>query len=233
MDTVIGLIDEASQWLRLKDTDQWARPWPDEESRRQRILDGLRTGTTWIVRDGTVPVATVSMTDEGNPLLWRPDELAERAVYLHRLVISRKYAGHGLGAALLEWAAQEGRREYDATLLRIDVWRDNLDLHAYYRRLGFRPPNGSAEPEIRVDKERWPSGAVFQRRIPDARTYRKNQKIRFTLVENASQAPDAERPMESPRHPSGTRPEPILAMATGMLLTAVNLLPLISRHPGT
>lgn len=197
VDIITWLIDEASKWLRLKDTDQWERPWPNEEARRKRILDGMRDGYTWIVWDGEDPVATVSITHKGNPLLWRKDELDDKAVYLHRLVINRKYGGQRVGAALLEWAAQQGRIRYGAKDIRIDVWTDNSDLHAYYRSLGFRAPNGKDEVEIRVhDKNKWPSGAVFQRPVeyPEAR-----QKVQHIEFEPTS--PEVAAPVESKEAP--------------------------------
>lgn len=195
LNTIIQLIDEASKWLRLKDTDQWARPWPDAESRRQRILDGMRNGITWIVRDGDDTVATISMTSVGNPLLWSPEERREPAVYLHRLVVSRKYAGQGVGAALLEWAAQQGRIRYGAEIVRIDVWQDNLALHSYYRRLGFKSPSGTDETEVRVrDKNFWPSGAVFQRDISNTTAHHISQRIIFIPE------PQNSSPFEISRH---------------------------------
>jgi len=33
---ILGLIKEAAAWLRYKDTDQWANPWPDEKARDAR-----------------------------------------------------------------------------------------------------------------------------------------------------------------------------------------------------
>jgi len=41
---------------------------------------------------------------------------------------SRKYAGYGLGAALLDWAADVATRDYGAALIRIDEWTTNLGL---------------------------------------------------------------------------------------------------------
>ena len=49
---ILDLIDSAAKWLQAcKDTDQWARPWPDEASRDARVEQGIRDGLTWIVED--------------------------------------------------------------------------------------------------------------------------------------------------------------------------------------
>jgi hypothetical protein len=35
-------------------------------------------------------------------------DLAERAVFVHRLITARKFAGSGLGAELIDWAGLRG-----------------------------------------------------------------------------------------------------------------------------
>ncbi|WP_158566761.1 GNAT family N-acetyltransferase [Actinomadura craniellae] len=207
---IIGLIDSAAQWLAAKDTDQWARPWPDERGREQRILDGLGTGFTWLAFDGETPVATVSITDQGNPILWnRPGELEERAVYLHRLVINQDYAGRGLGASLLDWAADYGSRAYGADIVRIDVWQDNEALHAYYRRLGFRPARRKMTDivrkkrvDIRATKEEWPSGAVFERKIAPRRAARNKYHAQFELADENIPSPGTTGGFSGTRSPA-------------------------------
>lgn len=90
---IVSLIQLAAGWLATKGTDQWAQPWPTAPARNERIADGLRAGMTWMVWDGPTAVATVTSRSDGDPQLWSPNELTEPAVYLHRLVINRKYAG--------------------------------------------------------------------------------------------------------------------------------------------
>ncbi|XRQ03896.1 GNAT family N-acetyltransferase [Actinomadura welshii] len=80
------------------------------------------------------------------------------AVYLHRLVIHRDYAGRGLGAELIDWAGRKGAsRQRNAELIRIDVWTDNTELHEYYRRQGF------TDVAIRTTSDNTPSGALFEK----------------------------------------------------------------------
>ena len=41
------LVSEAAEWLRTsKDTDQWAKPWPDRARRNERMLNDLLKGKT-------------------------------------------------------------------------------------------------------------------------------------------------------------------------------------------
>lgn len=136
---VRGLVTEASRWLRTKDTDQWQKPWPDEEGRLKRIAGAIEAGRTWIVWDGRRPAATFTASPNHHEI-WPVENQRDPAVYIRRLVVSRdrKYAGQGLGGQLLDWAALRARREGGARWERVDVWTTNTKLHDYYRGRGFR-----------------------------------------------------------------------------------------------
>ena len=161
------LVSEAAEWLRTsKDTDQWAKPWPDRAGQRERILNDLLKGKTWLVWDGTVTAATITIdTDEPLDLseqqVWPPQGRHVPALYVRRVVVSRRYAGIGLGAALLDWAADVARRDHEATLIRIDVWTTNTELHAYYERQRFVRCAGR-DPQELVG---YPSQALFEREV--------------------------------------------------------------------
>lgn len=73
------------------------------------------------------------------------------------MVVDRSAAGRDVGGKLLDWAeslaAARGRK-----WLRLDAWRTNEQLHAYYRRQGF------TRFKV-VDLSHRGSGALFQRRV--------------------------------------------------------------------
>ena len=78
--------------------------------------------------------------------------------------VRRRYAHLGIGAALLDWAAEAAKRDHGATRIRVDLWTTNRALHAYYQRQGFTrcPP---PDPWDRID---YPSQALFERQIEQA-----------------------------------------------------------------
>jgi GNAT superfamily N-acetyltransferase len=137
MATIIGLIDEAAGWLPSKNTDQWAKPWPNLAGRNSRILASLVVGKTWICWDRGTAAATLTTDPDPDPY-WSQHP-PRPAVYVHRLVVARAYAGLGLGAALLDWAGRTGRLAHGANVMRISAWTTNPGLHDYYRRQGFSP----------------------------------------------------------------------------------------------
>jgi GNAT superfamily N-acetyltransferase len=167
LDEVRELVREAVTWLRTsKDTDQWSNPWPDQAGHRERIRSDLLKGKTWIVRDDAVAAATITIDTEepldlGERPVWPAHKRREPALYIRRVIVNRRYAGYGLGAALLDWAANVARRDYKATLIRIDVWTTNRELHAYYERQCFARREGRDPREL----TNYPSQALFEREV--------------------------------------------------------------------
>jgi GNAT superfamily N-acetyltransferase len=156
MPVIIGLIDEAADWLASKGTDQWAKPWPNRPERDGRVERGIRDRCTWMVEDDGSPIATISGRPAGNRDLWTKAELAEPAVYASRLIVSRSHSGQDLGTELLDWVGLWANRQYDARWMRIDVWTTNTMLHNYYEKRGF-------EFIRRCDYVDYPSAALFQK----------------------------------------------------------------------
>jgi GNAT superfamily N-acetyltransferase len=158
-DLIVGLIDEAADWLRTKNTDQWAQPWPSLEDRNHRIRRDLRAGKTWIAWDDGMPTATITADPTGSAI-WPDDLLRERAVYVCRLVVSRTHAGRRVGAELLNWAGLRARQRHGARWVRVDVWTTNRALHTYYKQQGFKF-YGFCE------RDDYPSAALFQKPTED------------------------------------------------------------------
>jgi ribosomal protein S18 acetylase RimI-like enzyme len=156
MAAIIDMIDEAADWLRGRNTDQWAQPYPNRKARDARVRRGLQAGKTWLVEDVKGAVATVTSRQEANPKLWRELEQADRAVYLSRLIVRRRSAGQEIGAKLIDWAAHRAVKQWGAQWIRIDVWTTNDALQQYYRKLGFEFCRFCPDAA-------YPSAALFQK----------------------------------------------------------------------
>lgn len=136
----------------------------DATTTRKRILSDLLKGKTWLVRDGENTAATITI-DADEPLdaeercVWPTEESQQPALYMRLVIVSRRYAGLGLGAALMDWAADMAQRDHRADLIRIDVRTTNVKLHAYYEGQCFiRCP----DPQGLGD---YPSQALFERSV--------------------------------------------------------------------
>jgi GNAT superfamily N-acetyltransferase len=142
LDSVVALVREAAAWLRSMGIDQWQDPWPDPAGHRERILNDLFKGKTWLVQDGKNPAGTITIdTDEPMDVdehpVWPAEESQPAVLYVRRVIVSRRYARLGMGAALLDWAADVAKTSHRAELIRIDVRTTNLKLHAYFEGRRF------------------------------------------------------------------------------------------------
>jgi GNAT superfamily N-acetyltransferase len=153
--TVIALLEDAARWLRTKGTDQWQRPWPDDEGRTERVRASVAARRTWLLCAGGRAAGTVSMDEDPDGRLWTPWECREPAAYVRRLAVRRDLRGRRLGAELLNWAGSRAAL-LGAHWVRVDVWTTNRALHAYYLRQGFEHVRTRNLPD-------YPSGALFQR----------------------------------------------------------------------
>jgi ribosomal protein S18 acetylase RimI-like enzyme len=164
------LTEDAVKWLREhKDTDQWRTPWPDMAASIERMRNDLRRRKIWLAWDGataagTITVDTEEPVDAQRRPVWPADSRHELALYVRRVIVSRRYAGIRLGAGLLDWASDVAQRDYGARVIRVDVWTTNQELHAYYQRLRFTRCEGKNSAELGD----YPSQALFERRVDQA-----------------------------------------------------------------
>jgi GNAT superfamily N-acetyltransferase len=157
---ICGLIGEAAGWLQAtKNTDQWARPWPNRQARDTRLRQAVEDRLTWMLYVRGRLAGTITIREQGSSELWEVAELLDPAVYVSRLIVGRRYAGRKIGAALLDWAGLQGIRRWQANWIRVDVWTENFDLHDYYRNHGFT----YLRTRHYDDPWEYPSAALFQK----------------------------------------------------------------------
>lgn len=157
LDTVISLLDERIQWLRGRGSDQWSTG----RTFRTRLRNSISRKETWLLLDDGVAIGTVSISTDGDPDFWQPEELAEPAIYVGKMATRIERSGEGLGTLMIEWVQDYAARA-DIGRVRWDVWRTNEQLQDYYRELG------ASHIRTVEDAERC-SGALFEvpaRQVP-------------------------------------------------------------------
>ncbi|MEC3954992.1 GNAT family N-acetyltransferase [Nocardia sp. CDC153] len=149
---------QRTSWLAARGSDQWTRAGrglPIETFVRS-VAHAVRNGETWIAEIDGEAAGTITVNDRADENLWSPGELAD-AVIIHYMIVDLRFAGNRIGESLLAHAAHLARLEH-RSWVRLDAWTTNEDLHAYYRRSGFRLSR-IAGPEATG-----PSRALFERR---------------------------------------------------------------------
>lgn len=137
-------------WMHDHGIDQWHHGEVGPDRIREQVL----RREWWLLRiRGGAVAATVRLLDQ-DPAIWGPSD--RRAVYLHGLMVDRRYAGLGLGRQLLDWAAARAR-DHAVGLLRLDCVASNGALCDYYHRQGF---SRVGTKQLRGN---WADTALFER----------------------------------------------------------------------
>ena len=128
-DTVVRLLNEATEWIVARGYRPWNwRPWTAEDA-----LSAIGRGETHLALEDGNAIATLKLQlrDE---TMW-PARPAD-ALYVHGLADARSAHGRNVGGLLLEFGARTaghaGKR-----FLRLDCWCDNPPLRAHYVSHGF------------------------------------------------------------------------------------------------
>lgn len=129
--TVAAILLEAEAWLRGRGEPMWA----EDELALEPLRADVEAGTHYLGEVDGEPAGTLRFQLE-DPEYW-PELPADGCAFVHRLAVRRRFAGRGVGAALLDWAADHARAA-GRTLLRLDCDSDRSRLRAFYERNGFR-----------------------------------------------------------------------------------------------
>jgi ribosomal protein S18 acetylase RimI-like enzyme len=127
---IAALREEARAWLADHGIEQWKIPYPPS-----LIVQAIERGEAYLAYLGKELVGTIRLqwSDE---MLWGKTE--DNAGYVHNLVVSRKFAGQGIGREILKWA-EETAAKAGKRFLRLDCAADNEKLCRYYQQAGFTP----------------------------------------------------------------------------------------------
>ena len=137
-DNVIALMDEAVAWLAGQGrTGQWGSEPFSSLTRSVEYMRGeVVENDLWIAEIDGEPVGAMLLGEAPTRYV---EPVAERELFLHLLVTSRRFIGQGIGRALVE-RAKAVARERGIDLIRVDCYGgDDRKLVAAYERLGFRP----------------------------------------------------------------------------------------------
>jgi GNAT superfamily N-acetyltransferase len=126
---IAQVLQAAARWI-----ETWrGRLWDPDLLGEDFVAPVVARGEFLVAR-AQGAIAGVAIVEPEDPLFW-PDRPPGEAGYLHKLAVSRDYAGRGVSGALIEASAARvvgwGRG-----LLRLDC---HPDLARVYEGFGFRP----------------------------------------------------------------------------------------------
>ena len=125
----ISIMREAAQWLM----DAGKPMWRLETVTRKKITNPAEEFHVLYVDGESAATMLLSFHD---PFFW-PEVPAGASGFVHKLAVRRRFAGQGLGEAMLSRAAALCR-EKGVPMLRLDTDPHRPGLCALYERAGFR-----------------------------------------------------------------------------------------------
>ncbi|MFG2194588.1 GNAT family N-acetyltransferase [Streptomyces sp. NPDC048639] len=152
---ILTMLDRAVAWLVEEGrTGQWGtEPWSTRPRGAEKVAELVRSGTPWLAEVDGVPAGTLVLAPHPSDPIPRAEE---PEVFVRLLVTDRRYAGHGVGSALLAHAVEEARRQA-ISLVRVDCYAGGGGrLVDYYQRNGFTPTETMTIGE-------WPGQLLEQR----------------------------------------------------------------------
>lgn len=141
-DTVISILKEAAHWLIGRGLPGW-----NPVSLEETMLRDIQRGVVYLAILDRQPVGTITVW-WSDVMLWgeRPDD----AGYIHKLAVSRAFAGHRIGLHLLTWAeamiAGEGR-----PYARLDCQAANPTINRFYQDAGYVPRGVTTLNEMQLN----------------------------------------------------------------------------------
>jgi GNAT superfamily N-acetyltransferase len=128
---VESILREAAEWLTRRGIPLWLESelLPDDIARH------AREGRYFIAEVEGEPAGTMRF-EHDDPDFW-PDVVQGESAFVHRLAVRRRFAGRGVAAALLAYAAERARAS-GCRFLRLDCDAARPRLKALYEGFGFR-----------------------------------------------------------------------------------------------
>lgn len=150
VDDILRLRESLVTWMKQVGIVQWEHG----EMNRVRVLHEADAGEWWAVRDGAGLLVAAVRTTREDEMIWGPPD--RPAIYVHGLMVDRRYAHRQLGSRLLAWAV-ELAHEREVEVLRLDCVASNVALCRYYVQQGFHQIGRKSLPRP------WAPVALFER----------------------------------------------------------------------
>ncbi|MHA7963923.1 GNAT family N-acetyltransferase [Paenibacillus sp. CAU 1782] len=127
-------------WLKSQGIPQWGKILQGEDS--HNVPGAISRGEVIVFRskqDGGVAGACIlqQQPSDWDFELWgKNDDHHDTSVYLHRLVVDRRYSGQGIGPGILAWI-EDGVSFEGKDRIRLDCIAWNTKLNEFYASNGY------------------------------------------------------------------------------------------------
>lgn len=130
---VMEIINQAKQYFKNNNIDQWQEGYPNEESIKEDIMNE----EAYVLEDNGKILGTCMVTIQGEPTYHTIDGkwlFNEDYVCVHRIAVDEQYKGAGLASIILDQAIAMYPNFHS---VRMDTHEDNLSMQSFLTKYGF------------------------------------------------------------------------------------------------
>ena len=136
LDSVIKIIDEAKEFLKNNNIDQWQNGYPNKEV----ILRDIENDHSYVLDDNGEIIATTVLSFDGDKnydVIYNGDWITDNKYgVIHRIAVSRDYANRGIGKKIIE-SSEDIAKENNIKSMRADTHKDNKTMQSLLLKNGF------------------------------------------------------------------------------------------------
>lgn len=137
LDLVIKIIDEAKEFLKNNNIDQWQNGYPNEEI----ILKDIENDNSYVLEDNGEIIATTVLSFDGdkNYDVIKDGKWITNNKYgvTHRIAVSRKCSKKGIGKFIIK-ISEDIARENNIKSMRADTHKDNKVMQSLLLKSGYK-----------------------------------------------------------------------------------------------
>lgn len=130
---VMEIINQAKQYFKNNNIDQWQEGYPNEESIKEDIMNE----EAYVLEDNGKILGTCMVTIQGEPTYHTIDGkwlFNEDYVCVHRIAVDEQYKGAGLASIILDQAIAMYPNFHS---VRMDTHEGNLSMQRFLTKYGF------------------------------------------------------------------------------------------------
>jgi len=136
VDSIMGIIIQAQEALKLAKIDQWQNQYPNVITIEEDIISEYG----YVVEENHCIVATVAYSFDGDENYEKPVEGVWKTekpyAVIHRIAVHQTYQGKGISLFLMQELTSLAR-ERNMKAIRVDTHCDNIKMQTYLRKTGF------------------------------------------------------------------------------------------------
>lgn len=136
LDSIINIINQAKQYLKNNNVDQWQNGYPNEET----IINDINKNQLYVLINNDEIIATCMLSNEEDLTYnyiengaWLTDN--KKYLVIHRIAIKNNYQGKSIGRTIINYATDLFS---DCKSIRIDTHENNLSMQRMLERNDFK-----------------------------------------------------------------------------------------------